>query len=86
MGNPQSNLNIFICGNTLIEENKELVNDLFPQEKEDIKFDDTEYIFRTRAYKINEESPKFSISWKCFILDHKLDSDLSEKLINYTIK
>ena len=61
MGNPQSNLNIFICGNTLIEENKELVKDLFPQEKEDIKFDDTEYIFRTRAYKINEKNPKFSI-------------------------
>ena len=59
MRNPQSNLNIFICGNTLIEENKELVKDLFPQEKEDIKFDDTEYIFRTRAYKINEESKIF---------------------------
>ena len=86
MGNPQSNLNIFICGNTLIKENINLVNGLFPQQKEDIKFDDTEYIFRTRALKINEEQPKFSIRWKCFILDHKLDSDLSEKLINYTIK
>ena len=85
MGNVQSNLNIFICGNTLSDENMDLMNNLFPETEESIRFDGTEYDFRIRKLKKKEIQIQFSIYWKCFILDQKLDSNLSEKLINYII-
>ena len=85
MGNVQSNLNIFICGNTLSDENMDLMNNLFPETEESIRFDGTEYNFRIRKLKKKEIQIQFSIYWKCFILDQKLDSNLSEKLINYII-
>ena len=85
MGNVQSNLNIFICGNTLSDENMDLMNNLFPETEESIRFDGTEYDFRIRKLKKKEIQIQFQIYWKCFILDQKLDSNLSEKLINYII-
>ena len=85
MGNIQSNLNIFICGSTLSNENLNLVNNLFPEAKENIKLDGTDYDFRIRRVKREEKQIKFSINWKCFILDKKLDLYLADKLLNYII-
>ena len=69
MGNLQSNLNIFICGNTLSDENMDLMNNLFPETEESIRFDGTEYNFRIRKLKKKEIQIQFSIYLKCFILD-----------------
>ena len=48
MGNINSNLNVFICGNTLNEENKNIINNLFPKSGDNLRLDDTEYSFRIR--------------------------------------
>ena len=85
MGNTNSNMNIFICGNTLNADNLDLVNKLFPEEKKNIKFNGTDYDFRIRKLEREEKQIQFSINWKCYILDKKLDFYLTEKLINYII-
>ena len=67
------------------DENMDLMNNLFPETEESIRFDGTECDFRIRKLKKKEIQIQFQIYWKCFILDQKLDSNLSEKLINYII-
>ena len=59
MGNVQSNLNIFICGNTLSDENMDLMNNLFPETKESIRFDGTNFRIRKLKKKKHKYNFKF---------------------------
>ena len=48
-----------------------------------VKLYETDYTFRVKEKNENLKEINFNISWKCFILDKTLDSNLSEKLINH---
>lgn len=83
MGNINSNLNVFICGNTLNEENKNIINNLFPKSGDNLRLDDTEYSFRIREIQEKKNDINFNINWKCFILDKIMDLEITERLINH---
>lgn len=83
MGNINSNLNIFICGNTLNEENKNIINNLFPKSGDSLRLDDSEYSFRIREIQEKKNDINFNINWKCFILDKIMDLEMTERLINH---
>ena len=83
MGNVKSNLNVFICGKTLLDENFQIIDNLFPENKVDEKLNNSDIKFRVKENIKSENN--FSISWKSFILDKPIDANISEKLINHII-
>ena len=78
----KSNLNVFICGN-LNKENTMIIDALFTKESDNVKLYETDYTFRVKERNENLKEINFNISWKCFILNKILDSNLSENLINH---
>ena len=83
MGNVKSHLNVFICGKTLLDENFQIIDNLFPENKVDEKLNNSDIKFRVKENIKSENN--FSISWKSFILDKPIDANISEKLINHII-
>ena len=83
MGNVKSNLNVFICGKTLLDENFQIIDNLFPENKVDEELNNSDIKFRVKENIKSENN--FSISWKSFILDKPIDANISEKLINHII-